>query len=176
MEWRAARGSSRVARPRSDRRRRRRLLARRRRTGAHRRAAPAARDLARGDRGGGASGKSIEELSEWSGEPPEALREWHALGLIGGGGDDFSPDDVERARIVGLLRRRGSSLAAMARTEREQNILASYLHANLSPRSARAYSQEEAAAGIGLDVATVRRVWSGGRGFTPPGGAAEGGA
>ena len=29
---------------------------------------------------------TLEELSEWSGERPEDLREWCALGLVGGGG------------------------------------------------------------------------------------------
>src|SRR5437879_1769888 len=104
---------------------------------------------------------TLEELSEWSGERPEDLREWRALGLVGvgGGGDEFAPDDVERARVVGLLLRRGISLEAIAKTYREQNILASYLHSNFTPRSARAYSLDEAASSLGLDVAAVRRLW-----------------
>jgi len=102
---------------------------------------------------------TLEELSEWSGERPEDLREWRALGLVGGGGDEFAPDDVERARVVGLLLRRGISLEAIAKTDREQNILASYLHSNFTPRSTQAYSLEEAASSLGLDVAAVRRLW-----------------
>ena len=100
---------------------------------------------------------TLEQLSEWSGERPEDLREWRSLGLVGGSGDEFAPDDVERARVVGLLLRRGISLEAIAKTDREQNILASYLHSNFTPRSTQAYSLDEAASSLGLDVAAVRR-------------------
>ena len=102
---------------------------------------------------------TLEELSEWSGERPDDLREWRSLGLVGGSGDEFAPDDVERARVVGLLLRRGISLEAIAKTDREQSILASYLHSNFTPRSTQAYSLDEAASSLGLDVAAVRRLW-----------------
>src|SRR2546428_2936453 len=100
-----------------------------------------------------------EQLSEWSGERPEDLREWRSLGLVGVSGDEFAPDDVERARVVGLLLRRGISLEAIAKTDREQNILASHPHCNFTPRSTQAYSLDEAASSLGLDVAAVRRLW-----------------
>ena len=31
---------------------------------------------------------SLEDLSRWTGEPPERLEQWRALGLIGGKGGD----------------------------------------------------------------------------------------
>src|SRR3989441_6328719 len=102
---------------------------------------------------------NLEELSQWSGEPAERLLEWRSLGLIGGGRDDFGPEDVERARLIGLLLRRGIRLEAIAKTDREQNILGSYVNATFTPGSRRAYSLEEAVESVGLNLATVRRLW-----------------
>src|SRR2546428_7987846 len=102
---------------------------------------------------------NLEELSRWSGEAAEQLLEWRSLGLIGGGRDDFGPEEVERARLIGLLLRRGIRLEAIAKTDREQNILGSYVNATFTPGSRRAYSLEEAVESVGLNLATVRRLW-----------------
>ena len=102
---------------------------------------------------------NLEALSQWSGESAEHLVEWRSLGLIGGDRDDFRPEDVERARLIGLLLRRGIRLEAIANADREQDVLASYMKAAFTPGSGRAYSPEEAAGIVGMDLATVRRLW-----------------
>ena len=52
---------------------------------------------------------TLEELSRSTGEPVERLGQWRSQGLIGAEDDErFRPEDVERARLVQLLLRRGS--------------------------------------------------------------------
>ena len=51
---------------------------------------------------------TLEELSRWTGEPVERLRQWRSRGLIGTeGGEGFPQEDVERTRLVQLFLRRG---------------------------------------------------------------------
>src|SRR5438309_7671953 len=102
---------------------------------------------------------NLEELSQWSGESAERLLEWRSLGLIGGGRDDFGPEDIERARLIGLLLRRGFRLEAIAKADREQNTLASCVRTAFTPGSVRTYSLEEAVGTVGLDLTTARRLW-----------------
>src|SRR5437667_1302234 len=102
---------------------------------------------------------SLEELSKWSGESTEHLLEWRSLGLVGGGRDDFGPEEVERARLISLLLRRGIRLEAIAKADREQDVLASYMRAAFAAGLGRLYSLEEAVGIVGLDLATVRRLW-----------------
>ena len=46
-------------------------------------------------------GLSLEDLSRYTGEPEERLREWRSRGLIGADGDGLTPRDLERVRLVG---------------------------------------------------------------------------
>jgi hypothetical protein len=57
--------------------------------------------------------------------------------------DTFGPDDVERARLVQALRRRGIELAAIVRADRDEAFLARYV-AGFGAASG-IYSLEEAA-------------------------------
>src|SRR5437870_12743588 len=102
---------------------------------------------------------NLEELSQWSVESAERLLEWRSLGLIGGGRDDFGPEDVERVRLIGFLLRRGIRLEAIAKADREQDVLASYVRTAFTPGSGRTYSGEAAVGIIGVDSATVRGLW-----------------
>src|SRR5437764_1392247 len=102
---------------------------------------------------------NLEELSQWSGESAERLLEWRSLGLSAGGRAHPGPEDVERARLIGFLLRRGIRLEAIAKADREQDVLASYVRTAFTPGSGRTYSVEEAVGIVGLDSATVRRLW-----------------
>ncbi|TMA61689.1 MAG: YHS domain-containing protein [Deltaproteobacteria bacterium] len=102
---------------------------------------------------------SLEELSRWSGESAEQLLEWRSLGLVGGGRDDFGPEDVERARLIRFLLRRGIRLEAIVKADREQDVLASHVRAAFASGVGRSYTPEDAAGIVGLDLATVRRFW-----------------
>src|SRR5439155_1365643 len=55
--------------------------------------------------------------------------------------------------------RRGIRLEAIAKADREQDVLASYVRTAFTPGSGRTYSVEEAVGIVGLDSATVRRLW-----------------
>src|SRR5437867_2223996 len=102
---------------------------------------------------------SLEELSRWSGESAEQLLEWRSLGLIGGGRDDFGPEDVERGRLIRFLLRRGICLEAIVKADREQDVLASHVRAAFASGVGRSYTLEDAAGSVGLDLTTVRRFW-----------------
>jgi hypothetical protein len=61
---------------------------------------------------------TLDELARRLEEPADHLSEWRSLGLIGRAqSDTFGPDDIERARLVRALRRRGIELAAIVRAD-----------------------------------------------------------
>jgi class 3 adenylate cyclase len=101
---------------------------------------------------------SIEDLARWTEEPVERLREWRSLGLVGTKGDGkFEPADLERARMVQLLLRRGIGLEMIAQAEEEQGFLRRYLE-TVFPEGVRpAYPLAEAAEMIGMDPDQLRR-------------------
>ena len=79
---------------------------------------------------------TLQEFSRRMGEPLERVREWRALGLIGReSAETFGPEDLQRARLIRLLLRRGVALEAIARAEREQRFLAHRVRRALPPRS-----------------------------------------
>jgi len=109
---------------------------------------------------------SLEDLSRWTGEPPERLEQWRALGLIGGESGEFSSDDLELTHLVQLLLRRGISLEAIARASRDLGPeMAAYIHLLFPQGVPHAYAVDDAAGLAGLDPDAVRRlsatVWPG---------------
>jgi class 3 adenylate cyclase/YHS domain-containing protein len=102
-------------------------------------------------------GLTLDELARRLEEPADHLSEWRSLGLIGRAqSDTFGPDDIERARLVQALRRRGIELAAIVRADRDEGFLARYV-SGLGGASG-IYSLEEAARRLGLEVDTLRRL------------------
>jgi len=105
---------------------------------------------------------TLDEMSTRTGEPLERLREWQHLGLIGGNGADrFVPTDVDRARIVQLLLRRGVSVDALAAGSRAGTVdrwLRSYFEQRLAD-GGPLYTVAEAAGRAGLDPAVAQRLW-----------------
>jgi adenylate cyclase len=109
---------------------------------------------------------SLEDLARWTGETPERIKEWRALGLIGRGGEGFSSEDLELAGLIQLLLRRGISIESIAEAARDLGPeLASYIRLLFPEGVPRAYRVEEAATLAGLDPDAVRRlltsVWPG---------------
>ncbi len=105
---------------------------------------------------------TLTELSERIGEPVEHLQQWRSLGLIGRmDRDEVAREDVERARFIQLLSRRGISIAAIAQADREQAFLRHYLDRMFPGGSAPTYevSLAEAAEMLGLDIGTLRGLW-----------------
>jgi class 3 adenylate cyclase/YHS domain-containing protein len=100
---------------------------------------------------------TLDELARRLDEAADHVSEWRSLGLIGRAqSDTFGPDDVERARLVQALRRRGIELTAIVRADRNEGFLARYV-AGFGGASG-IYSLEEAACRLGLDVDTLRRL------------------
>ena len=100
----------------------------------------------------------LPEFSRRMGEPLERMREWRSLGLIGReSAETFGPEDMQRARLIQLLLRRGIALEAIAQAEREQRFLARYIDV-LFPAGVRpTRSLAEASAMLGLSADAVRR-------------------
>ena len=101
---------------------------------------------------------TLPELGRQVDEPPERLREWRSLGLIGRqGGEAFGPEDVQRVRLVQLLLRRGITLATIARANEDEALLARYMTLAFPEGVGPGYSLDAAAARLGLDLETLRR-------------------
>jgi adenylate cyclase len=103
---------------------------------------------------------TLPELARQVGEPPERLREWRSLGFIGRQGSEaFGPEDVPRVRLVQLLLRHGVDLAAIARTNDDEALLARYMTLAFPEGVGRVYSLDEVASRLDLDLETLRRFW-----------------
>jgi len=101
---------------------------------------------------------TLEQLSRYTGEPVERLREWRLRGLIGTDGDRPTPRDLERVRLVQLCLRRGISLDAIVEANRTQRLIDRYVEMLPEP-SHRTYSLAEAAEIAGLDLDVARAMW-----------------
>ena len=102
---------------------------------------------------------SLEDLSRWTGEPPERLEHWRDLGLIAKDGGAFTSEDLELAGLIQLLLRRGISLEAIAKAARDLGPeMAAYIQFLFPQGVPRVYGVEDAAALAGLDPGAVRRL------------------
>jgi class 3 adenylate cyclase len=99
---------------------------------------------------------SPEELARAAGEPLERVREWQAAGVLGSA-DRFTLADVERVRLIALLRRRGVPLDEIARQRAEIDGFVERL--GRSP-TAVVRTLAEAAAEVGLDPGLTERAWT----------------
>src|SRR3989304_1703738 len=102
---------------------------------------------------------TLEELSARTGEPVEGLHRWRELGLIGAG-DRFRPEDVERARLIQLLLRRGIGLEAVVERERERGFLDRYVEVSFPDGVGPTYTLAQASEILGLDLDFTGRVWA----------------
>jgi len=98
----------------------------------------------------------------------ERLRQWRSLGLIGAeDGEEFSGDDVERARLVQLFLRRGIGLEAIERAASD-GMFDSYMVRLFPAGVGPTYSLAEAAEMVDMDLDLLRKLWSGIAGETEP--------
>jgi class 3 adenylate cyclase/DNA-binding transcriptional MerR regulator len=105
-------------------------------------------------------GLTLEELSGRTGASLHALREWCSLGLLGASTEEsFSPEDVERARIIDLCVRRGFDAEVIARAEAREKILSRYLDQVFPNGIGATYSLAQTAEMAGLDAELVERLW-----------------
>lgn len=102
---------------------------------------------------------TLEELARFTGEPPERLEEWRALGLIGRESGEFWPEDLELAGLVQLLLRRGMSLESLGQTAKELGPeLASYISLLFPDGVPQPHATAEVAESHGHDPASIRRL------------------
>jgi class 3 adenylate cyclase len=102
---------------------------------------------------------SAEELSFATGEPPERLRHFRSLELIGSQDDErFGPEDVERVRLIQFLERRKVALETIARAEREEALLSSVVDFLFPEGVGRTYSFAQAIDMVGLNAEVARHL------------------
>ena len=102
-------------------------------------------------------GLTIERLARYTGEPEERLRDWEERGLLNAARDGmFSPDEVDRVRLVQLLLRRGIDLEAIA--ERRRNGTLDWLDDwPFRETGGALYSLAEAVETVGMELSTLER-------------------
>jgi adenylate cyclase len=104
-----------------------------------------------------ADGLTIEQLSRFTGEPEEHLRDWAERGLLRASVDGmFDSDEVERIRVVQLLLRRGIPLDAIAE-RRRAGFLDWFDSFPFGESFGTMYSMAEAAEMVGMDLVTLER-------------------
>ena len=91
---------------------------------------------------------------------PERLRRWQVLGLLGDD-DDLSEEDVERARLVCFVERRGISAEELAAICADKgDVLSIFVRWFLRPGRGAALAPSEAAERAGIDRETFDRLWT----------------
>jgi len=100
---------------------------------------------------------TLQQLSRYTGEPEERLRDWSARGIIGGpGGSAPTVDDVERVRLVQLFQRRGIGIDAIS--EAMKSGLYDWFYSfPWRDSEGPIHSPAEAAESAGLSLPTLQR-------------------
>lgn len=102
---------------------------------------------------------SLHDLAERTGETPERLSRWRALGFFGSDDSDrFSVDDLGRAQMLQLTLRSGFDSDAVERASTELRGLFDRFMEWLRPAE-RVYSLTEAAERLGLESEELRPFW-----------------
>jgi class 3 adenylate cyclase/YHS domain-containing protein len=108
------------------------------------------------------SALTVEDLSRFTGEPAERLEAWRQKGLLGGGTGGFRTEDIEAVRLIHVCLQRGISIDSIVEAESRTRLIDRYIEM-IAPNSApREYSLADAAEASGLDLDTIRRLWTAG--------------
>ena len=112
---------------------------------------------------------SVDELVRFTGESPKRLLKWKSAGLLGRDCDEFTHEDIGRARLIHHLLHHGLKLEAMSAAAQDQDsVFCRYLK-ELSQRWPRStFTIEQAAERFKMDEALVRRLMDAG-GIHEPG-------
>ncbi len=103
---------------------------------------------------------TLQELSQRIAAPVDHLREWWSLGLIGRKpGEELGPEDVQCARLVQFLLRRGITLAEIAEADKEHGFLARYVDMMFPGGARPTYALADARQLVGLDGDQLLRFW-----------------
>jgi adenylate cyclase len=109
---------------------------------------------------------TIDELAEAAATSTETVRAWRDLGLLSGPGDALTQEDVERARLLEFVQRRGIAPEAVARAcDTQGDLLGQVVHSLLRPVADASngpqnrWSLADAAVATGLDPRVFQRLW-----------------
>jgi class 3 adenylate cyclase/YHS domain-containing protein len=103
---------------------------------------------------------TVEDLSRFTGEPLERLESWRGKGLLGGGTGGFRTEDIEAVRLVRICLQRGISIESIAEAEASSKLIERYIQLIAPNDPTRRYSLAEAAEASGLDLDSIRRLWT----------------
>jgi len=105
---------------------------------------------------------TLDDLSRFSGEPPERLRDWQDKGLLGArdGSGEFRREDIEGVRLIHLCLRRGISIDSIVEAEATSRLIDRYIELVAPSSVTRKYSIAEAAEAAGMDIESVRAMWT----------------
>src|SRR5512147_913567 len=102
---------------------------------------------------------TLPELARRVGEPPERLRQWTSLRLVGRDGREaYDATDIERVRVIQLLVRRGIDLEAIVRANDEETLLDRHVELAFPDGIGTMFALDVAATRLGLDVETLRNL------------------
>ena len=105
---------------------------------------------------------TVEELSRFTGETPERLNDWRDRGLLGSrdGGDGFRTEDIEGVRLIHLCFQRGISIDSITEAEANYRLIDRYIELVAPNSVTRKYSIAEAAEAAGMDIESIRAMWT----------------
>ena len=106
---------------------------------------------------------TLDELARRTGEDARTLADWRSRGLIGLEHDQLhGHEDIERVRVIRLLVSRGIPIDDVVRSFHEGSLgmrMAAYLDMLFPGEGRPAYSLEEAAERLGMEPASLGRIW-----------------
>jgi len=102
---------------------------------------------------------SVEELARFTGESQRRLLKWKSAGLLGRGCDEFTQEDIGRARLIHHLLHHGMKLEVMATAAQDpDSVFCRYLRELSSRWPHSTYTVEQAAERASMDGGLVRRL------------------
>lgn len=110
---------------------------------------------------------SFDEVAAAVREPVECVRRWRQLGLLMGDDTSLAAGSIERARLISFAVRRGIAAEAIAAHSEHEDVIGRFVEVT-GRAEGSTYSLADAAAAVGLDEETVRRLrLASGRGDQP---------
>ena len=105
---------------------------------------------------------SVDELARFTGESPKRLLKWKSAGLLGRNSEEFTHEDIGRARLIHELLHYGHPLEQIGEAFKDPNsVFMHFLEMTADRLSRPMYTLGEAAEIVGLDMDTARFIVEG---------------
>jgi hypothetical protein len=103
---------------------------------------------------------TIDELASATSATPESIRRWRDLGLLVDDAEQFSPEALERIRLIQYAERRGLTAEDVAEACRTQgDVIGEFVELITDGTPRTGHDIEEVAERTGLDPEAMRRLW-----------------